>query len=70
MDRTFDIFIRQEDERKTKAILNEFEEARDINWWRFSELRGVYRMCTFSYVLSDDIPKIINALKENGIQII
>lgn len=69
MDRTYDILIRKEDEEKTKDILAEFKNAADINWWRFGIWDDNTYMCTFSYVLSDDIPDIINKLKENGIQV-
>lgn len=68
--RKYDIIIRKEDAEKAQKILDDLEEARDIDTSYLSRWDEDTVMCSFAPIVSDDIPMIINKLIENGIQII
>ena len=68
--RKYDIIIRKEDAEKAQKILDDLEEARDIDASYLSRWDEDTVMCSFAPIVSYDIPMIINKLIENGIQII
>ncbi len=64
------IKIRKEDVKKAQKILDDFENKRDIDSYRFERWDENIDLCSFTPIVSSDIPEIINKLKANGIQII
>lgn len=68
--RKYDIIIRKEDAEKAQKILDDLEEAREIDASYLSRWDEDTVMCSFAPIVSDDIPMIINKLIKNGIHII
>ncbi len=64
------IKIRKEDVKKAQKILDDFENKRDIDSYRFERWNENIDLCSFTPIVSSDIPGIINKLKANGIQVI
>ena len=64
------IKVRKDDVKKAQQILNDFENKRDIDSYRFERWDEKFDLCSFTPIVSSDIAGIINELIRNGIQVI